>query len=91
MAWHVYMIECEDGSVYTGIAIDVAQRYAMHCAGKGAKYTRSRKPRRLLASFPLPDRSSAAKAEYAIKQLAASDKRRLTAAQLQCLLANEPA
>ncbi len=77
VSWHVYLIECEDGSIYTGIAVDVAKRYAVHCAGKGAKYTRSRKPRQLLASFPVADRSTALKAEHAIKKLTPEDKRRL--------------
>ena len=79
MAWHVYLIECQDGSLYTGIAVDVARRYAAHVAGKGARYTRSHPPRRLLASFPHPDRSSALKAEHAIKQLPAAAKRALAA------------
>lgn len=78
--WHVYILECEDGSLYTGIAVDVAARFALHCAGKGAKYTRAHPPRRVLASFPHPDRSSATKAELAIKKLAAAQKRRLCAA-----------
>jgi len=75
VTWHVYLIECEDGSIYTGIAVDVAKRYAAHCAGKGAKYTRARKPKRLLASFPQTDQSTALKTEYAIKQLSPSQKR----------------
>lgn len=79
MPWHVYLIECMDGSVYTGVAVDVARRYAQHAAGKGARYTRSHPPRRLLASFEHPDRSSALKAEHAIKRLSAADKRALVA------------
>ena len=75
--WYVYLIECRDGSVYTGIATDVARRYAEHAAGKGARYTRSRPPVRLLASFEYPDRSAASRAEYAIKQLAPARKRAL--------------
>lgn len=74
-SWFVYLIECVDGSVYTGIAIDVAARYAAHAAGKGARYTRSRPPLRLLATEAHPDRSSASKAEYRIKQLAPAEKR----------------
>ncbi|ODS62839.1 MAG: nuclease [Arenimonas sp. SCN 70-307] len=77
MAWFVYLIECTDGSVYTGVAVDVARRYAQHAAGKGARYTRSHPPARLLASFPHPDRSSALKAEHAIKRLSAAEKRAL--------------
>lgn len=79
MAWFVYLIECRDGSLYTGVAVDVDKRYAEHAAGKGARYTRSHPPARLLARFEHPDRSSALKAEYAIKQLPAAAKRALAA------------
>jgi putative endonuclease len=75
MAWFVYLIECKDGSIYTGIAVDVAARYAMHLAGKGARYTRSHPPRRLLAALEYADRSAASKAEYQIKRLSPRDKR----------------
>lgn len=75
--WFVYLIECADGSLYTGVAVDVDKRYAEHAAGKGARYTRSHPPARLLARFPHPDRSSALKAEYAIKQLSPGEKRAL--------------
>ena len=77
MAWFVYLIECLDGSVYTGVAVDVDRRYAQHAAGKGARYTRAHPPRRLLARFEHPDRSSALKAEHAIKKLSALQKRAL--------------
>ena len=77
MAWYVYLIECQDGSLYTGVAVDVDKRYAEHAAGKGARYTRSHPPRQLLARFEHPDRSSALKAEYAIKQLSPAAKRAL--------------
>jgi putative endonuclease len=76
VSWFLYLIECRDGSIYTGIARDVAARYATHVNGKGAKYTRSRPPRRLLAIVDYPDRSSASRAEYAMKQLSRADKRR---------------
>lgn len=77
--WHVYLIECADGSVYTGIAVDVDRRYAQHVAGKGARYTRSHPPARLLARFEYPDRGAALRAEYAIKQLTPARKRALCA------------
>jgi putative endonuclease len=73
-AWHVYLIECRDGSLYTGVAVDVVRRYAQHTAGKGARYTRSHPPLRLLVSFEYPDRSAALRAEYAIKQLSPERK-----------------
>lgn len=77
MAWFAYIIECTDGSLYTGIAVDVAKRYARHVAGKGARYTRSHPPARLLGTFAHPDRSSALKAEHAIRQLSPAAKRLL--------------
>jgi len=77
--WYVYLIECRDGSLYTGIATDVDRRYAEHVAGKGARYTRSRPPLRLLARFGYPDRATASRAEYAIKQLTPARKRALCA------------
>ena len=79
MAWFLYLIECADGSLYTGIATDVDARYAKHVSGKGARYTRARKPIALLASFELADRSSALRAEYRVKQLSPADKRALAA------------
>ncbi len=73
--WFLYLIECQDGSIYTGISVDVAARYAAHASGKGARYTRSHPPKRLLASVEYPDRSTALKAEYEIKSLSPDAKR----------------
>ena len=78
-AWYVYLIECRDGSVYTGVTTDVAARFAVHASGKGARYTRSHPPARVLGSFPYPDRSAALKAEHAIKRLSPQEKRALCA------------
>jgi putative endonuclease len=75
MPWHLYLIECRDGSIYTGITVDVEARYAAHVSGKGARYTRSHPPVRLLAAIEYANRSEAAKAEHATKQLSPSDKR----------------
>lgn len=77
MSWFVYLLECEDGTLYTGIARDVQARFAQHVAGKGAKYTRARPPKRVLASFACADRSAALKREAAIKRLPAAKKRAL--------------
>ncbi|WP_027799772.1 GIY-YIG nuclease family protein [Paraburkholderia dilworthii] len=79
MAWFLYLLECSDGSIYTGIATDVQARFDKHLSGAGARYTRSRKPVRVLASFELADRSSASRAEYWVKRLAPSEKRTLAA------------
>jgi putative endonuclease len=77
MNWYVYILECIDGSLYTGIAVDVAARFELHRSGKGARYTRSHPPKRILATFAHPDRSSATKAEMAIKKLNPTQKREL--------------
>jgi putative endonuclease len=79
MSWFVYLIECTDGSIYTGIALDVDARYAAHKCGKGARYTRAHPPARLLAAFEYPDRSAASIAEYRIRKLTAQEKRDLCA------------
>lgn len=67
--WHVYLLECADGSLYCGISRDVADRLRRHNAGKGAKYVRSRRPARLLASRPTATRSEALKLEVAVKRV----------------------
>lgn len=67
--WFVYMVECRGGRIYTGIALDVARRFAQHRAGAGAAYTRGFKPLRVLAQQSCASRSDALKAEYALKQL----------------------
>ena len=73
--WFLYLIECRDGSIYTGVSVDVEARYAAHAAGRGARYTRSHPPLRLLGSVAYPDRSSAQKAEHEVKQLSPGAKR----------------
>lgn len=73
--WFLYLIECRDGNLYTGIAVDVAARYTAHANGKGARYTRSHPPLGLLTVLEYPDRSSASAAEYALKQMTAAEKR----------------
>ena len=74
-AWYLYLIECEDRSIYTGIAVDVAARYAAHQKGTGARYTRSHPPRKLLAVVEFKSRSAASQAEYLVKQMKARQKR----------------
>ncbi|WP_343676723.1 GIY-YIG nuclease family protein [Paraburkholderia heleia] len=79
MPWFLYLLECADGSVYTGIAIDVAARFAQHASGTGARYTRSRKPVQVLAQFEFADRARASSAEYWVKRLTPREKRALAA------------
>ncbi|WP_024301015.1 GIY-YIG nuclease family protein [Pseudogulbenkiania sp. MAI-1] len=80
MSWYLYMLECRGGSLYTGITTDVARRYAAHAAGKGARYTRLYPPERVALVLAFDDKSAALKAEYAVKQLSAAEKRALCAA-----------
>jgi putative endonuclease len=68
-AWAVYLLECADGRVYTGIARDPEQRYAKHLAGKGARFTRSNPPRQLLGWVWVADHSCALRLEIAWKKL----------------------
>jgi putative endonuclease len=68
-AWAVYLLECADGRVYTGIARDPEQRYAKHLAGKGARFTRSNPPRQLLGWVWVADRSTALRLEIVWKRL----------------------
>lgn len=77
MPWFVYLIECLDGSLYTGIATDVVRRFDEHRRGKGARYTRSHPPLALRAMMACADRSEALKREWAIKQLDPAAKREL--------------
>lgn len=74
MAAFVYMLRCKDDSLYTGWTNDVAHRFAMHCAGKGAKYTRGRAPLKLVYTEELPDKESALRRECEIKKLTRAEK-----------------
>jgi putative endonuclease len=68
------VVRCADGTFYTGIAKDVAQRIAAHNSGKGAKYTSTRKPVTLLFQEPEGDYSTALKREYQVKRLKRVEK-----------------
>lgn len=73
----VYIVECADGTFYTGYTNDVDARVKKHNSGKGAKYTRNRLPARLHYFEECESKSAAMKREYAIKQLSRSQKLRL--------------
>ncbi|WP_353948772.1 GIY-YIG nuclease family protein [Sporolactobacillus sp. Y61] len=75
--YSVYILECRDGSFYTGYAADVRKRFALHLSGRGAKYTRSHKPLRIVYEEPLPDKSAAMRREWAIKHLTRQKKEAL--------------
>lgn len=83
-AW-VYILRCADGSLYTGWTVDVERRLAAHRAGSGARYTRSRLPVELLASFAMDDQRSARREEARIKRLPREQKLALAGAHLQQL------
>lgn len=69
--WLVYMIQANDGSLYTGITTDMARRWQQHCDGKGgARFFRGRRPKQLVYLEEAEDRSTASKREAAIKKLA---------------------
>lgn len=75
MSWYVYMVRCADSTFYTGIARDVERRITEHNEDKvGAKYTRGRRPVKLVYSEPAESRSAASKREHAIKQLSRQEK-----------------
>ena len=73
----VYMVECSDGTYYTGWTNDVAARVAAHNAGIGARYTRGRGPVRLVYRESCPDKPAAQRREWEIKQMNRAQKQRL--------------
>lgn len=75
--WYVYMLQCADNSLYTGVAVDIATRVSVHNAGKGAKYTRARRPVVLVYQEQAADHGAALRREAEIKRLDAPAKRRL--------------
>jgi putative endonuclease len=78
--WLVYILECSDNTFYTGITKDVENRFAAHQAGKGAKYTRSHTPMKVVYIEQQTSRSAASKREAIIKQLTRQQKMQLVEA-----------
>ena len=76
-SWFVYILECGDGSYYTGITCDLARRVAEHKSGKGARYTKIKGVKDLLWSMSCDNRSVASKLEIKIKSFSKSEKRLL--------------
>lgn len=78
LSYSVYIVQCSDTTLYTGIAVDVAKRIDEHNhSAKGAKYTKVRRPVELLYVEPHEDRSSASKREYEIKKMTREKKLKL--------------
>jgi putative endonuclease len=67
--FYCYIIECADGTLYTGMTTDIERRLHQHNLGIGSRYTRSRRPLRLVFVEPQPDRRAAMRRERAIKEL----------------------
>lgn len=78
--WSVYLVECADGSLYCGTSTDVEARVAAHNEGKGARYTRARRPVTLVYKRRVGTRGDALRRELAIKALPVQDKRKLASA-----------
>ena len=76
-AWYVYILKCADDSYYTGITNNLAQRLAEHNSGKGARYTRVRRPVNLIYREEYPDKLSATKREIEIKDMSRAKKESL--------------
>jgi putative endonuclease len=77
--WHVYMLRCSDGSVYTGVSTNVTRRFNEHRGGgvRGARYLRTRRPVEVIFAERVGERSAALVAEHAIKRLEKSEKEQL--------------
>jgi putative endonuclease len=77
MSYYCYIVECADGTYYTGWTVDPQNRVSVHNKGRGARYTRTRGPVKLVYVEELPDQKSAMKREIAIKKMKREKKMRL--------------
>lgn len=84
-AHHVYVVECSDGTYYTGYTTDVDRRVAEHNDGNAAKYTRGRRPVDLVHVESFASQSAALQREHAIKQLRRAEKERLVTSEKEHL------
>ncbi len=80
---YVYILECSDGSWYTGWTNNIYKRYKAHQSGHGAKYTRSHYPMRIIHLETYEDATEARKREYAIKHMSRKEKEKLVSGQLK--------
>lgn len=79
---YTYIVKCKDGSFYTGWTNDIEKRIEAHNAGKGAKYTKTRRPVELVHLEEFPTKEEAMKREYAIKQMTRKAKEALIKKEL---------
>ena len=84
MAHYVYILSCGDGTFYTGWTTDLEKRVKVHNQGKGAKYTRSRLPVKLLYSEEYSEKGEELRREAAIKKLTRRQKEKLIAGNQIC-------
>ena len=75
--YFVYVLECHDGSLYTGITIDTERRFLEHKEGKGGRYTRSKGVKKIVYTEQQPDRATASRREFMIKKLSRDQKLKL--------------
>ena len=75
--WWVYVVRCADATLYTGVTRDLERRISEHNGGRGARYTRPRRPVQLIYSEPAENRSEAQRREHVIRQWPAARKREL--------------
>jgi putative endonuclease len=80
--WHLYVVRCADGSLYTGITTDVARRLDAHRANRGARRLRGRQPLELVFSCPIGSHGDALRAERRVKALRRVDKERFIRGEL---------
>jgi putative endonuclease len=81
---YVYILRCADDTLYTGWTTDLERRIKAHNAGRGAKYTRARRPVELVYHEEFDDKIEAQRREYAIKQLTRAEKENLISKNNQC-------
>ena len=87
MPYYCYILECADGTYYTGWSVDPQKRLLVHNTGNGARYTRTHRPTRLVYVEEMPDRSSALKRELVIKHMDHAHKSKLI--ELACATPEE--
>ena len=75
--WYLYILRCGDNSLYTGITTDVEKRFAVHCSGRGAKYTRGRGPLKLVYREAVGSYSEALKRERSVKSMKRNQKEKM--------------
>jgi len=86
--WFVYLLECLNGKIYTGITTNVEARFNKHLSGKGAKFTKMNPPSHIIATQQCENRSEASKLECQIKKLSPAKKRALSDVGIKEMVTN---